>query len=67
MTHTPVAEACPGDKSLTQETCVLLRSVSYNCPSELRVVGRLPMTGAQKPDRIALRLATRGEQELPAG
>jgi long-chain acyl-CoA synthetase len=41
--------------------------VSYKCPSEVRVVGRLPMTGAQKPDRIALRRAARGEQELPAG
>jgi long-chain acyl-CoA synthetase len=41
--------------------------VSYKCPSEVRVVGRLPMTRAQKPNRIALRLAARGEQELPAG
>ena len=41
--------------------------VSYKCPSEVRVVGRLPMTGAQKPDRIALRRAARAEQELPAG
>jgi long-chain acyl-CoA synthetase len=41
--------------------------VSYKCPSEVRVVGRLPMTGAQKPDRIALRRAARGDQKLPAG
>jgi long-chain acyl-CoA synthetase len=41
--------------------------VSYKCPSELRVVGGLPMTGAQKPDRITLRRVARGEQELPAG
>jgi long-chain acyl-CoA synthetase len=41
--------------------------VNYKCPSEVRVVARLPMTGAQKPDRITLRRAARGEQELPAG
>ena len=41
--------------------------VSYKCPSEVRVVGGLPMTGAQKPDRITLRRAARGEQKLPAG
>jgi long-chain acyl-CoA synthetase len=31
------------------------RLVSYKCPAEVRVVGQLPMTGAQKLDRIALR------------
>jgi len=41
--------------------------VSYKCPSEVRVVGRLPMTGAQKPGRIALRRAARGDRELSAG
>ena len=35
--------------------------VNYKCPSEVRVVGRLPMTGAGKPDRIALRRVARGE------
>ncbi len=33
------------------------RLASYQCPSEIRVVERLPMTGAQKLDRMALRLA----------
>ena len=41
--------------------------VSYKCPSEVRVLGRLPMTGAQKADRIALRRVARGEQKPPAG
>jgi long-chain acyl-CoA synthetase len=41
--------------------------VNYKCPSEVRVIGQLPMTGAGKPDRIALRRVARGEQELPAG
>jgi long-chain acyl-CoA synthetase len=41
--------------------------VNYKCPSEVRVVERLPLTGAGKPDRIALRRVARGEQELPAG
>jgi long-chain acyl-CoA synthetase len=31
------------------------RLVSYKCPAEVRVVGQLPMTGAQKIDRVALR------------
>src|SRR5258708_7605654 len=30
MTHTPVAEACPSDNSLTHETCILLRSEVTN-------------------------------------
>jgi long-chain acyl-CoA synthetase len=41
--------------------------VNYKCPSEVRMVERLPMTGAGKPDRITLRRVARGEQELPAG
>jgi long-chain acyl-CoA synthetase len=40
--------------------------VNYKCPSEVRVIGQLPMTGAGKPDRIALRRVARGEQELAA-
>ena len=43
------------------------RLVSYKCPTEVRVVGQLPMTGAQKLDRVALRRAARGEQELATG
>jgi long-chain acyl-CoA synthetase len=31
------------------------RLVGYKCPAEVRVVGQLPMTGAQKIDRVALR------------
>jgi long-chain acyl-CoA synthetase len=42
------------------------RLVNYKRPSEVRVVGQLPLTAAQKPDRIALRRVARGEQELPA-
>ena len=41
--------------------------VNYKCPSEVRVIERLPITGAGKPDRIVLRRNARGEQELPAG
>ena len=40
------------------------RLVGYKCPTEVRVVGQLPLTGAQKLDRIALRRAACGEQEL---
>jgi long-chain acyl-CoA synthetase len=43
------------------------RLVGYKRPSEVRVVGRLPITGAQKLDRMALRRAARGEQELVSG
>lgn len=43
------------------------RLVGYKCPTEVRVVGRLPITGAQKLDRMALRRAARGEQELATG
>jgi long-chain acyl-CoA synthetase len=31
------------------------RLVGYKCPAEVRVVEQLPMTGAQKLDRVALR------------
>lgn len=31
------------------------RLVAYSCPSEIRVVDALPMTGAEKLDRLALR------------
>jgi long-chain acyl-CoA synthetase len=40
------------------------RLVGYKCPTEVRVVGQLPLTRAQKLDRIALRRAACGEQEL---
>jgi long-chain acyl-CoA synthetase len=43
------------------------RLVSYKWPTEVRVVGRLPVTGAQKLDRVALRRAACGEQELASG
>jgi long-chain acyl-CoA synthetase len=34
---------------------------------EVRVVGQLPITAAHKLDRVALRRAARGEQELATG
>ena len=43
------------------------RLVGYKCPTEVRVVGQLPLTSAQKPDRIALRRAARSEQEPSSG
>ena len=43
------------------------RLVGYKCPTEVRVVGQLPITGAKKLDRMALRRAACGEQELAAG
>ena len=43
------------------------RLVNYKCPNEVRVVGQLPITVAHKLDRVALRQAARGEQELRAG
>ena len=36
------------------------RLVAYSCPSEIRVVQALPMTGAQKLDRLALRRVAEG-------
>jgi long-chain acyl-CoA synthetase len=42
------------------------RLVSYKCPSEVRVVRQLPVTGAQKLDRVALRRAASGRQDLAA-
>jgi long-chain acyl-CoA synthetase len=41
--------------------------VNYKCPSEVRVVGQLPITSNQKLDRVALRRAGRGEQVPAAG
>jgi acyl-CoA synthetase (AMP-forming)/AMP-acid ligase II len=41
--------------------------VGYKCPTEVRVVGQLLLTGAQKLDRMALRRAACGEQELATG
>jgi acyl-CoA synthetase (AMP-forming)/AMP-acid ligase II len=41
------------------------RLANYKCPSEVRVVERLPMTAAHKLDHVSLRRAARGEQELP--
>jgi long-chain acyl-CoA synthetase len=40
--------------------------VGYKCPTEVRVLEQLPITGAQKLDRIALRRAARGEQDAPS-
>ena len=40
--------------------------VGYKCPTEVRVLEHLPITGAQKLDRIALRRAARGEQDAPS-
>ena len=42
------------------------RLVNYKRPSEVRMVAQLPLTAAQKLDRIALRRVACGEQELPA-
>jgi long-chain acyl-CoA synthetase len=36
------------------------RLVSCRCPDDVRIVDALPMTGAQKLDRIALRRAAAG-------
>ena len=43
------------------------RMAAYKCPTEVRVVGQLPLTSAQKLDRIALRRAARREQEPSSG
>ena len=43
------------------------RLVDYKCPAEVRVVKQLPLTSAQKLDRIALRRAARSEQEPSSG
>jgi long-chain acyl-CoA synthetase len=43
------------------------RLVGYKCPTEVRVIGQLPVTGAKKLDRMALRRAACGEQELATG
>ena len=43
------------------------RLVNYKCPTEVRVVGQLPITAAHKLDRVALRRAARSEQELATG
>jgi long-chain acyl-CoA synthetase len=40
--------------------------VGYKCPTEVRVLEHLPITGAQKLDRVALRRAARGEQDAPS-
>jgi long-chain acyl-CoA synthetase len=39
------------------------RLARHKCPTEVRVVRQLPLTSAQKLDRIALRRAARSEQE----
>jgi long-chain acyl-CoA synthetase len=39
------------------------RLVDYKCPTEVRMVGQLPITGALKLDRVALRRTVLGEQE----
>jgi long-chain acyl-CoA synthetase len=35
------------------------RLVAYKCPDDIRIVEALPMTGAQKLDRMALRRMAR--------
>jgi long-chain acyl-CoA synthetase len=39
------------------------RLAAYQCPSEIRIVTSLPMTGAQKLDRVALRSTARSERK----
>jgi long-chain acyl-CoA synthetase len=39
------------------------RLAAYQCPSEIRIVTSLPMTGAQKLDRVALRSTARCERK----
>jgi long-chain acyl-CoA synthetase len=41
------------------------RLVNYKCPTEVRMVGQLPITAAHKLDHAALRRAARGEQPPP--
>ena len=36
------------------------RLVGYKCPDDIRIVDALPVTGAQKLDRMALRRLARG-------
>jgi long-chain acyl-CoA synthetase len=59
----------PGEKLDAAEisTHCASRLVGYKCPTEVRVVGQLPITGAKKLDRMALRRAACGEQELATG
>lgn len=40
------------------------RLVAYKCPGEIRIVEALPMTGAQKLDRLALRRQARSGGDL---
>lgn len=60
-----VAFVVPRTGEMVDETDISMycasRLVSYKCPTEVRGVGRLPMTRAQKLDRVALRRAARGE------
>ena len=59
----------PGERAQEAEFAAhcAARLVNYKRPSEVRVVGQLPLTAARKLDRIALRRVARGEQEeLPA-
>jgi long-chain acyl-CoA synthetase len=39
------------------------RLVAYKCPDDIRIVEALPMTGAQKLDRIALRREARASTD----
>jgi len=53
----------PGEALAEAELAAWLaeRLVAYQCPGEIRIVDALPVTGAQKLDRMALRRAARGE------
>ena len=55
----------PGERAQEAEIAAhcAARLVNYKRPSEVRVVGQLPLTAARKLDRIALRRVARGEQE----
>ena len=53
-------------KALISAHCAS-RLAGYKGPTEVRVVRQLPLTSAQKLDRIALRRGARNEQEPSSG
>jgi acyl-CoA synthetase (AMP-forming)/AMP-acid ligase II len=58
----------PGEKVDAAEISAYCKSrlVNYKCPSDVRVIAQLPITRNQKLDRVALRRAVGGEQQLAA-
>jgi long-chain acyl-CoA synthetase len=58
----------PGEKVDAAEISAYCKSrlVNYKCPSEVRVIAQLLITSNQKLDRVALRRAVGGEQQLAA-